>query len=149
MESKKAYSMSKSMMSTSMMESQASSKNKKHMRASEQASPAKPGSFLRQFGSSDRMTPDASNTVASVPQALTLLNGKEISKLTDGKGELAGALRQAQSPTQRLDVLFLSIYGCLPTETERQQLEPLATDPKQLTTLARAMINSKRFLFVQ
>ncbi len=148
-ESQKAYSMSKSMMSTSMMQSQASAKNMDPMRASEQTSPAKPGSFLRQFGSSDRMTPDASNTTASVPQALTLLNGKEIARLTDGKGELANKLRQAESAAQRLDIVFLSIYGCLPTESERQEFEPLTTDYKQLITLARAMINSKRFLFVQ
>ena len=148
-QSKKAESLSRNMMAASMMQSQAPSKNNDPMRASENASPARPGSFLRQFGSSDRMTPDASNTVASVPQALTLLNGKEVARLTDGKGELAGALSEAQSPAQRLNILFLSIYGCLPNDNERQQLEPLTTERTQLITLARAMINSKRFLFVQ
>lgn len=95
------------------------------------------------------MTPDASNSLASTPQALTLLNSREVAKLTDGKGELSTALRKAESPAQRLDVLFLSIYGCLPTDVERQKLEPLAADASTLTTLARAMVSSKRFLFVQ
>ena len=148
-ESKNTESMSRNMMAASMMQAQAPAKSKIPMRASENAAPARPGSFLRQFGSSDRMTPDASNTVASVPQTLTLLNGKEITRLTDGKGELAIQIRQAESSAERLDILFLSIYGCLPTDKERQQYEPLTTERTQLIALARAMINSKRFLFVQ
>ena len=95
------------------------------------------------------MTPDASHTLASTPQALTLLNGREVAKLTDGKGQLAASLRKADSASQRLNILFLSIYGCMPTESERQQLEPMAGNSTHLTTLARAMMNSKRFLFVQ
>ena len=149
MASRKMIKEGKSMIATTMMQKQLRTKPRSHMRASEQGSPSKPGSFLRQFGSSDRMTPDASNSLASTPQALTLLNSREVAKLTDGKGELSTALRKAESPAQRLDVLFLSIYGCLPTDVERQKLEPLAADASTLTTLARAMVSSKRFLFVQ
>jgi len=148
-DSKKLNQQSNSMMAASMMQNKMRTKPRQNMRASEQSSPSRPGTFLRQFGSSDRMTPDASHSLASTPQALTLLNGREVAKLTDGKGQLAASLRQAESPTQRLDTLFLSIYGCMPTVTERQQLEPLTTNTNQLRTLARAMLNSKRFLFVQ
>ena len=148
-ESKNTESMSRNMMAASMMQAQAPAKSKVPLRASENAAPARPGSFLRQFGSSDRMTPDASNTTASVPQALTLLNGKEVARLADGKGELASKIRQAESAAQRLDILFLSIYGCLPTANERQEFEPLTTEPARLIALARAMINSKRFIFIQ
>ena len=122
-ESKNTESMSRNMMAASMMQAQAPAKSKVPLRASENAAPARPGTFLRQFGSSDRMTPDASNTTASVPQALTLLNGKEVARLADGKGELASKIRQAESAAQRLDILFLSIYGCLPTANERQEFE--------------------------
>ena len=146
---KKMMREGKKMMAANMMQSQMRVKKRPFMRASEQGAPAKPGSFMRQFGASDRMAPDSSNTSASVPQALTLLNGREVSKLTDGKGELAQALRQADTPSERLDTLFLSIYGCHPTDAERQKLEPMASKPSQLSTLARAMMNSKRFLFVQ
>ena len=146
---KKAQLKGKDMVTASMMQRQMRTKPQPFMRASEHGAPAKPGSFMRQFGSSDRMTPEASNTTASVPQALTLLNGQEVAKLTDGKGELAQALRSASTPAERLDILFLSIYGCLPTDAERQQLQALAANASQLTALARAMINSKRFLFIQ
>lgn len=139
----------KNMMLTMMMERNMRTKKNPFVRASEQSAPYKPGSFMRQFGSSDRMTPDAYDTGASIPQALTLYNGQEVAKLTDGKGMLARDLRAATSPSARLEILFLSIYGTMPTDTERQQLEPLVANPSQLTTLARAMMNSKRFLFVQ
>ena len=147
--SKKMQQEGNSMMAANIMQKQMRTKSRSFMRASEQGSPSKPGTFLRQFGASDRMTPDASNSLASTPQALTLLNSKEVAKLTDGKGVLATLLRQAKSPAERLDALFLSIYACLPTDAERQDLEPLTAIPTTLTTLARAMISSKRFLFIQ
>jgi hypothetical protein len=137
------------MMVSMVMQRNLRTKSRPFMRASEQGSPAKPGTFMRQFGASDRMSPDASNTGASIPQALTLLNGNEVAKLTDGKGTLARALRDAPSPGDRLDTLFLSIYGATPTTAEKQQYLTLIKNPTQLTILARAMMNSKRFLFVQ
>ncbi len=105
----------KNMMLTMMMERTMHTKPKPYMRASEQSAPYKPGTFMRQFGSSDRMTPDANHTGASIPQALTLYNGREVAQLTDGKGVLARALRAAKSPSERLEVLFLSVYGTMPT----------------------------------
>ena len=121
----------------------------KFMRASERSAPHRPGSMLREFGASDRNTSEAAHTQATTPQALSLLNGKTITSLTDKKGALAKSLKDAQSSSQRLDVLFLGIYGTFPNDTERKKFEPLAANPQKLTTLARAMMTSKRFLFVQ
>jgi hypothetical protein len=45
-------------------------------RASELQTPAPPGHFLQEFGQSDREVVDNSNLDASVPQALSFLNGK-------------------------------------------------------------------------
>jgi len=119
------------------------------MRSSEQPTPYKAGSFMRQFGASDRLTPDAASTQASIPQALTLLNGNEVNRVTDGKGKLATAMRDAQSDSQRLDALFLTIYGIRPTDEEQQKYQALTNTAAELRALARAMMNSKRFLFVQ
>ncbi|MCP5534817.1 MAG: DUF1549 domain-containing protein [Akkermansiaceae bacterium] len=146
---KKLQREAKNPMVMMMMERQLRTRSRPFMRASEQAAPSKPGSFMQQFGASDRMTPDASDYGASIPQALTLLNGREVVQLTDGRGVLANALRKADSPSERLDVLFLSVYGCMPTDAERRQYQPMISNATQLTTLARAMMNSKRFLFIQ
>ncbi len=119
------------------------------MRSSEKAAPLKPGTFMRQFGSSDRQAPEASHTQASIPQVLTLLNGREVTSMTDGKGLLARSLRDAPSPAGKLDTLFLSIYSTLPTTPERQRYQPMMKSPRDIQTLAKAMLNSKRFLFIQ
>ncbi|MGJ8678190.1 MAG: DUF1549 domain-containing protein [Akkermansiaceae bacterium] len=123
--------------------------SEKFMRASEKPAPHKPGSLLREFGASDRNTPEASNTHATVPQALTLLNGKIINELTDRKGVLATAIKDAPSASERLDNLFLGIYGVYPTPAERDKYIEQARSINQLKPLARAMLTSKRFLFVQ
>jgi len=119
------------------------------MRSSEQPSPYKAGTFMRQFGASDRQTPDASNTQASIPQALSLLNGQEINRVTDGSGKLAKTLRQTKTDEQRLEILFLSIYGTRPTAEEQEKYQKLTGTATDLRALARAMLTSKRFLFIQ
>ena len=119
------------------------------LRASEKPAPAKPGSFMRQFGGSDRQITNASHTQASIPQALSLLNGKEIASMVEKKGLLAKNLKRASSSSERLEELFLSIYGQMPSESERERYEPLMQSPKDITPLVKAMLNSKRFLFVQ
>lgn len=49
----------------------------------------------------------------------------------------------------RLEYLFLAFYASRPTEDEKEQFLPLAENMKDLFTLARAMLTSKRYLFVQ
>lgn len=119
------------------------------LRSSEQSSPFSPGSFARDFGASDRQTTNAQHTHASVPQALTMLNGTEITNLTDHKGNLATLLKKADNHEQRLEILFLAIYNARPTAAERQQLLPLLSSLQDVQILAKAMLNSKRFFFVQ
>ena len=119
------------------------------MRSSEKAAPSKPEGFMRQFGASDREAPEASHTQASIPQVLTLLNGREVTSMTDGKGLLARNLRNAKSPTGKINTLFLSIYGTLPTPAERQRYQSMMNTPRDVQALAKAMLNSKRFLFMQ
>ena len=119
------------------------------VRASEKAAPDKPGGLLRKFGASDRGTPDAAHTGANIPQALTLLNGNEISRLATRQSTLMKATLEQESPSERLNSLFLGIYGALPSEAERAKFEPLVSDDNEIKKLARAMISSKRFIFVQ
>jgi hypothetical protein len=140
-------------MAASMMEmasmNRLRTKNKGTLRASELPAPANSGHFLSMFGASDRQTSNAAQTNASIPQALTLLNGREILSVTDRKGTLPNLLTKASSPTEKLNILFITIYSCYPTDIERQKYEPLMSNSKQTQVLAKAMLNSKRFLFLQ
>jgi len=119
------------------------------LRAAEKPTPAVPGSFIRQFGSSDRQTTNASHTQASIPQVLSLLNGNEITSLTDKNSKLTTKFKKAATRSEKLEDLFLTIYNQMPTETERQNYEVLMTKHRDFKSLVIAMLNSKRFLFVQ
>lgn len=124
--------------------------NKNHkMRASEMPSPFKGGGLLRTFGASDRETPDAAYTDASIPQTLALLNGKEILTVTNNKSNLRDSFSKAKSPQEKLTSLFINIYSRYPSEAEIKKYLPLMNDKNQAQTFAKAMLNSKRFLFLQ
>jgi hypothetical protein len=119
------------------------------LRASEMAQPFKPGSFARDFGASDRRTTNAQHTNASIPQALTMLNGYQIERITSRTGGLATTLKQNHRENDRLDTLFLSIYNRYPTSKEYSQYKTLSRTQQDIHILAKAMLNSKNFLFVQ
>jgi hypothetical protein len=123
--------------------------SKGSFRASEIPAPARGGLFLSMFGASDRQTPNAAQTDASIPQTLTLLNGREVLSVTGRKGTIPDLLMKASSPTEKLNILFITIYSRYPTDLELKKYQPLMKNPKQTQVLAKAMLNSKRFLFLQ
>ena len=119
------------------------------LRASEYPAPFNPGSLVREFGGSDRQTPSSGNTDASVPQALALLNNPRTDIVANKRSNLARELARLKSPEDRLDCLFLTLFSQLPDAEEKQKYLPLAKDPLTLRDLARAMVTSNRFLFIQ
>lgn len=119
------------------------------MRASELAVPARGGTFIAEFGGSDAESPSAAHTEATVPQTLRLLNGLETSLLTNKKNAFARSLSAIESPSKRLDFLFLSLYSAFPTEDEKMAFLPEIKTPEATETFARAILTSNRFLFVQ
>ncbi|MFD2158622.1 DUF1549 domain-containing protein [Rubritalea tangerina] len=124
-------------------------KDNKFLRASEMATPFRPGSFARDFGASDRVTTDAQHTHASIPQALVMLNGRQIEAITGERGSLAKQMKSARLEADRLNLLYLSIYNCYPTREEQTKLKYVARSRQDIKILAKAMLNSKRFLFIQ
>ncbi len=88
------------------------------MRASEITTPAPPGHFLREFGQSDREIIENSNRQASVPQALTLLNGVIYSAVFNPQSPLFKNLSRADTDEYKIQVLFLSLLNREPTKQE-------------------------------
>lgn len=119
------------------------------LRASELPAPQHGGSFVAEFGGSDRESPSSAHTHATVPQALRLLNGNETSLLTSRRNRFARTLRQMKTPEERLDFLFLTLYSAYPTESEKTTFLPEVKTPQATGTFARAILTSNRFLFVQ
>ena len=119
------------------------------MRSSELPAPQGGGSFIAEFGGSDAESPSSAHTKATVPQVLRLLNGPETSLLTKRKNLFASQLKTLSSPEERLDFLFLSLYSALPTQSEKEKFLPETKTPESTATLARAILTSNRFLFIQ
>ncbi len=123
--------------------------NKGSLRASEYPAPFKPGSLVRDFGGSDRMTPSSGDDTATVPQALALLNDFKTDVAAGKKSNLGQTLIKIKSPDQRLDCLFVTLFSQPPSQVEKEKYRSLASDPIALRDLARAMLTSNRFLFIQ
>ena len=119
------------------------------MRSSEIPAPQKGGTFVAEFGGSDRETPSSAHTEATVPQTLRLLNGTETAILLNKKGDFAKTVSKLKTPEERLEQLFLSLYSSYPTKEEKIAFLPEVKTLPSTQAFARAMITSNRFLFVQ
>jgi hypothetical protein len=116
------------------------------LRASDLVQPAPGNHLLRQFGQSDRETIDGSSRAATVPQALTLLNGAAAGPLTS----LQHALAQAKDPAAKVRTAYLAMLtrGPRPYE-EAFWCHELARDAAQGTQdLAWVLLNSNEFRFL-
>ena len=89
------------------------------VRASYMPSPAPNGHFLREFGQSDREVIENASREASVPQALSLLNGSIYQAiLKQPAAPFAEDLSRVDAIKDKVDVLFLSILNRKPTKEE-------------------------------
>ncbi len=120
-------------------------------RASEQPSPARPGTFLRTFGQSDREQIQNASEDASVPQALTMLNGPVADILSSPASKLNQDLAKADSPAKKIDTLYLALLGRQPNADEQGVLNTVIQErgDKAVTDVTHALITGSQFLFVQ
>ncbi|HBJ83135.1 MAG TPA: hypothetical protein DDZ88_04530 [Verrucomicrobiales bacterium] len=120
-------------------------------RASEQPSPARPGTFLRTFGQSDREQIQNASDDASVPQALTLLNGPVSDILSSPASKLNQDLEKAPGTPQKLETLYLALLGRKPSADEKGILDSVARErgDKAVADVTHALITGSQFLFVQ
>ncbi len=121
------------------------------VRASEWISPARPGTFLEQFGASDREILDSATTDPTVAQALALLNGEMPQAILSPRSAMAKKIEQAPTPEAKIRILFMSVLGRQPSPTDLQVcLAEIKSNPRQgLQNIAWALLNTREFLFVQ
>ncbi len=122
------------------------------VRASEVISPAPAGHFLRQFGQSDREIIESSTSEASITQALRLLNGEAIGWLMRPNSALNESIRNANSRSKKVDIIFQSFFSRSPTPREREligsQLQEYSGN-KGYKQILSALINTQEFRFIQ
>jgi hypothetical protein len=120
-------------------------------RASEQPSPARPGTFLRTFGQSDRELIQNASDDASVPQALTLLNGPAADVINNPASKLNQAIAKAGSPSDKITTLYQALLSRAPTADEQAILNGVIKErgDKAVADVTHALITGSQFLFVQ
>ncbi len=120
-------------------------------RASELETPARRGHFLREFGQSDREVIENANDEASVPQALSLLNGPTTEILTNKHSVFSLNLARAESPEQKLRTIYLCMLTREPTEKEMARLlqEVEQHGDEGYENIVWALLNTHQFLFIQ
>jgi hypothetical protein len=120
-------------------------------RASEQPSPARPGTFLRTFGQSDRELIQNASDDASVPQALTLLNGPAADVINNPASKLNQAIAKAGSPSDKIATLYQALLSRAPTADEQAILNGVIKErgDKAVADVTHALITGSQFLFVQ
>ena len=120
-------------------------------RASELSTPAPRGHFLREFGQSDREVIENSSASASVPQALTLLNGPVAETLGNRRSVLSQNIEEAKTPEEKIETIYLSMLTRYPNDAEMALLrkEVEANGDSGYDNILWALVNSQNFRFVQ
>jgi hypothetical protein len=120
------------------------------LRAAEIESPAPRGHYLREFGQSDREIIENSNSDASVPQALALMNGELLPQILHRYSQLMLTVGKAQSAHEKIDAAYMAVLSRKPTAREKGLC--LQAQDKGLSTmedLIYALINTRQFIFNQ
>ncbi|MBK8039074.1 MAG: DUF1549 domain-containing protein [Verrucomicrobiaceae bacterium] len=124
--------------------------SQKWLRAAEIESPAPRGHYLREFGQSDREIIENSNSDASVPQALALMNGELLPQIVHRYSQLMLTVGKAQSADEKIDAAYMAVLSRKPTAREKALC--LQAQDKGLSTvedLIYALINTQQFIFNQ
>jgi hypothetical protein len=116
--------------------------------------PTSHSSFLKLFGSSERVTACACERSGDVtlPQLLSLQNGDKLTaRIRDANGRLAQLLKQEKDDGKILEELFLNTLSRLPTPEQRKTIQNAlqSGDPRDevYRDLLWALLNSKEFAF--
>ncbi len=127
-----------------------SRQSQKWLRAAEIESPAPRGHFLREFGQSDREFIENSNSEASVPQALALMNGELLPQIVDRYSQLMLSVGKAQSADERIDATYMAVLSRKPSAREKALcLQAQEKDLNTVEDLIYALINTRQFIFNQ
>lgn len=147
-------------MGMSMMKSsQQKDKNKKsnsyyknHIRrASELNSPEYDGHLLQVFGQSDRDLIENSESNSNVIQALFLMNSNQTNQMMATNSTPVLEARQAKTPEDKLEALYIGFLSRKPTLEEKEALIPyfMENPEKARERIIWAMMNTQQFLFIQ
>ncbi len=123
----------------------------KLMRASELEQPSPAGHFLRDFGQSDRTITDGSAKDGSVPQVLTMMNGRAQQMMTEKDSLMFRTVAKAKTTEAKMETIYLSILNRRPDDREKTLImkDFAANADRSYANVIWALINSREFTFIQ
>ena len=120
------------------------------LRSAEMESPAPRGHYLREFGQSDREMIENSNSDASVPQALALMNSELLPQIMSTYSALTLSLNKKTYPDEKFEAAYVTLLSRKPTENEKHVwLEALDKGVSTMDDLIFALMNTQQFIFIQ
>jgi hypothetical protein len=116
-------------------------------RASTLPSPAPAGHFLQIFGQGQRQTIEDQWATASIPQALTLLNGSLHEEMSKADSAISRTLDKAHDTRAAVDALYLSTLARFPADEERAIASQVIADGARASRLRLlwVLINTTEF----
>jgi hypothetical protein len=114
--------------------------------------PAPGGHLIRQFGGSDKLQIDNSNSEPNTTQVLNLLNGFVEKNILANKGaDFIISMKDGKSKAKQIEDVFLSILGRKPNSRELGDLKGFINegDANSYKHVAWILLNSHEFMFIQ
>ena len=127
-------------------------KDRNLVRSSYLQYPAPGGHLIRQFGGSDKVQIDNSNSEPNTTQVLNLLNGFVEKNILANKGaDFIELMKDEGSKTKQIENVFLSILGRKPNSREMSDLKGFLDegDANSYKHVAWILLNSHEFIFIQ
>ena len=120
------------------------------IRSSYLSYPAPGGHLIRQFGGSDKLAIENSNSEPNTTQVLNLLNGfVEKNILNNKKADFIKSMQAEKNDIKRIENVFISTLGRKPTSFETRELKQVIDQPDGYKHVAWILLNTHEFMFVK
>lgn len=120
------------------------------VRSSYLSYPAPGGHLIRQFGGSDKLAIENSNSEPNTTQVLNLLNGfVEKNILNNKKADFIKSMQAEKNDIKRIENVFISTLGRKPNSFETRELKQVIDQPDGYKHVAWILLNTHEFMFVK
>lgn len=120
------------------------------VRSSYLSYPAPGGHLIRQFGGSDKLSIENSNSEPNTTQVLNLLNGfVEKNIINNKKADFMKSMSQENNPTKQIEDVFLSTLTRKPNSAELKELKLVLKDDDGFKHVAWILLNTHEFMFIK
>ena len=120
------------------------------IRSSYLSYPAPGGHLIRQFGGSDKLAIENSNSEPNTTQVLNLLNGfVEKNILNNKKADFIKSMQAEKNSVKQIEDVYMSVLARKPTSQELRELKDILKKENGYKHVAWILLNTHEFMFIQ